>query len=365
MDQALRPPAEARFAAELTALAAADAGPRPPGWRLSPRAVRRFVVGADAPAQGVTITRKFYGDDALVDRAIVTLMSQRGLLLVGEPGTAKSMLSELLTAAISGDSTLTVQGSAGTHEDQIKYGWNYARLLSEGPSLDALVKGPLYRGLQEGRVVRFEEITRCAPEIQDTLIGIMSDKVLFVPELEGAGAQCFAQPGFNVVATANLRDRGVHEMSSALKRRFNFETVQPIADRGAELELVLRETRAQLGDREAPAEVSQDVLELLVTTFHDLRTGRTEDGVVVDRPSTVMSTAEAVSVGVSAALDAAYFGDGQLTAAHLARHLAGAVAQGQAEDAERLDAYFDQVVRRRAEQSPLWQAFLAGRGAAR
>ncbi|MCA9554179.1 MAG: AAA family ATPase [Myxococcales bacterium] len=356
MAQALRPPAEARFAHELSALAAADPGPRPPGWRLSPRAVRTFVLG-----DGAEVSRKFYGDDALVDRAIVTLMSQRGLLLVGEPGTAKSMLSELLAAAVSGDSTLTVQGSAGTHEDQIKYGWNYARLLNEGPSLEALVKGPLYRGLEEGRVVRFEEITRCAPEVQDTLIGIMSDKVLFVPELDGEAAHCFGQPGFNIIATANLRDRGVHEMSSALKRRFNFETVHPIPDRAAELELVLRETRAQLGEARAPAEVGEDVLRLLVTTFQDLRRGETEDGVVVERPSTVMSTAEAVSVGVSAALDAAYFGQGRLEPAHLARHLAGAIAQGQAEDHERLDAYFEQVVRRRAEESPLWRSYWEGR----
>ncbi|MCB1637174.1 MAG: AAA family ATPase, partial [Xanthomonadales bacterium] len=181
---------------------------------------------------------------------------------------------------------------ASTYDEQIKYGWNYARLLAEGPSRAALVPGPLYRGMAEGKVVRFEEVTRCQPEIQDGLIAVMSDKILFVPELEGDGAQVLARPGFNVVATANLRDRGVHEMSSALKRRFNFETVHPIPDRAAELELVLRETRAALKDAAAPVEVERDVLGLLVTTFQDLRRGQTADGVVVDRPSSVMSTAE-------------------------------------------------------------------------
>src|SRR5262249_33800287 len=169
-------------------------------------------------------------DDALVDRCIVTLMSNRGLLLVGEPGTAKSMLSELLAAAISGNSTLTIQGTAGTTEDQIKYSWNYALLLAEGPSVRALVPAPLYTGMQRGALVRFEEVTRVQPEIQDCLISVMSDKVLHVAELKGDDAIVFAAKGFNVVATANIRDRGVHEMSSALKRRFNFETVRPIAD---------------------------------------------------------------------------------------------------------------------------------------
>src|SRR5690606_34483199 len=143
----------------------------------------------------------------------------------------KSMLSELLAAAISGTSALTIQGTAGTTEDQIKYSWNYALLLAEGPTPRALVPAPLYQGLRLGRIVRFEEVTRCPPEIQDTLVSVLSEKLLHVPELEGGDAVVYAKPGFNVIATANTRDRGVHEMSAALKRRFNFETVHPIADK--------------------------------------------------------------------------------------------------------------------------------------
>lgn len=373
----LREPAEVRFAAELAALAAADDAPRPPGWKLSPRAVRDFLVGTDTPpapaSKGKTkkptpavdapaITKKFHGDPAMIDRAIVTLMSNRGLLLVGEPGTAKSMLSELLAAAISGTSALTIQGTAGTTEDQIKYSWNYALLLAEGPTPGAMVPAPLFHGLTRGQIVRFEEVTRCPPEIQDTLISVLSDKVLHVPELRDEHNVVFAKPGFNVIATANTRDRGVHEMSAALKRRFNFETVAPIAERAVEVELVLQQANDLLQHAGAVSAVEKDVIDVLVTTFMDLRKGRTDEGTVVEKPSTAMSTAEAVSVAFSAGLDAAYFGDGRLRGEHLAKQLVGTVLKDSEEDAKKVRQYFEIIVKNRAKRSDHWKSFYDARG---
>ncbi|PJI93511.1 ATP-binding protein [Luteimicrobium subarcticum] len=354
----LRAPAETTYAAELERLAAADTGPRPDGWRLTPRAVRAFVVGDER----LGVSRKFFGDDALVERCVVTLMSNRGLLLVGEPGTAKSMLSELFAAAVSGDSTCTVQGSSGTTTDQITYSWNYALLLSEGPSPRALVRAPLHRALTSGGLCRFEEVTRVQPEIQDVLIGVMSDKVLHVPELDGDDAVVFATPGFNVVATANLRDRGVHEMSSALKRRFSFETVRPIRDRALEQRLVTEQTSALLERAGVPARLEPDVVDLLVTAFHDLRDGVTADGVVVEKPSAVMSSAEAVAVGYAAALDAHWFDDASADGRHVARQLVGTVLKDDPDDGAKLRHYFDVVVRDRARRDAGWRAALDARG---
>lgn len=356
--EALRAPAEATYATELAALAAADDGPRPEGWRLTPRAVRSFVVGD----RDLGVTRKFYGDDALVDRCVVTLMSNRGLLLVGEPGTAKSMLSELFAAAVSGDSTCTIQGSSGTTQDQITYSWNYALLLAEGPSTRALVRGPVYHALTEGRICRFEEVTRVQPEIQDVLIGLLSDKVLQVPELTGPDAVVFAARGFNVLATANLRDRGVHEMSSALKRRFNFETVRPIRDRALEARLIGEQTAALLERADVDTRLDADVVDLLVTAFHDLREGVTADGVVVEKPTAIMSSAEAVAVGYAAALDAHYFGDGAVGGEHVARQLIGTVLKDNPDDGTKLQHYFDVVVKPRARQDERWDGVLATRG---
>ena len=314
----LRPPAEVSLGRELAALAKADKDPRPPGWRLSPRAVRSFICGS----KSLGIDRKFFGDDVLVERAVVGLAGNRGLLLVGEPGTAKSMLSELLAAAISGCSTDTIQGSSGTTEDQIKYSWNYALLLAEGPTPRALVPGPLHVGMTQGLIVRFEELTRCPPEIQDVLISIISEKLMMVPELDGEDRVLLARPGFNIIATANTRDRGVHEMSSALKRRFNFETVHPIGETAQEVALVTEQCRMLLEESGASVEVERDVIDVLVTAFHDLREGLTADGVQVEKPTAVMSTAEAVSVALQSSLDAFYYGDGTLKPA------SGAVSGG-------------------------------------
>lgn len=342
----LRAPVEVIHAEELRRLAAKDDAPTPPGWRLSPRAVRAFIAGDDR----FGVKRKFYGDDALIDRCIVTLMSDRGLLLVGEPGTAKSMLSELLAAAISGTSGCSIQGTAGTTEEQIRYGWNYALLLAEGPSPRALVAGPMMVAMRAGWLCRFEEVTRVQPEIQDSLISLMSEKVIRVPELDGDAATVQAARGFNLLATANLRDRGVHEMSSALKRRFNFETVRPIQDRKLEAQLIREQTQALLARARVEVEFRPDVVDLLVTAFHDLRDGVTPEGVVVERPAAVMSSAEAVSVGYAACLDAHYFGDGTVDGGHVARQLIGTVLKDNPDDGKKLRHYFDVIVKQRAHK---------------
>ena len=354
----LRRTAEADFADQLTLLAQ-DSGPRPAGWQLTPQAVRRFIIGDEA----LGIAPKFVGDDPLVDRCIVSLMGRQGLMLVGEPGTAKSLLSELLAAAISGRSTNVVQGSAGIIEDHLRYGWNYALLLAEGPSPRAMVPSPVLQGMQAGQIVRIEELTRCAPEVQDVLISLMSEKTITVPEL-GSDVEYRARPGFNVIATANLRDRGVHDMSSALKRRFNFETVHPIADPAFEKALVGRQLAERMAEHPNAPSADIDVLELLVTVFRDLRRGRLDDGTTVAAPKAVMSTAESVNVIHAAMLDATYLDQGAIAGRHLARQLQGVVFKDDPEDARKFRSYIDIVARDRAAKSPVWRDFFKAAQAA-
>ncbi|MBE5314901.1 MAG: AAA family ATPase [Xanthomonadales bacterium] len=354
---AQRLPAELLYADELAALAESDRAPRPAGWRLSPVSVRRFILGGASDADGPRCSRKIFGNDIAVERAIVTLAGQRGLMLVGEPGTAKSLLSELLAAAISGTSTQTVQGSAGTAEEQIRYSWNYALLLRDGPSERALVPGPLHRCMAQGQLLRFEEITRCPIEIQDSLIPVLSDRVLHVPEL-GDAAMLLSRPGFNIIATANLRDRGVNEMSAALKRRFNFETLQPIRELKAEAELVAREVDRLLADDAIDTRLPPDVSELLVTVFQELRSGEAL-GVRLEPLSSVLSTAEAVNVAYSAAAEAWYFGAATPSPDTLLRHMSGTVLKDDADDRRRLADYLRLVRSKRGKQHN-WQQLLDG-----
>jgi len=353
------PPPEQVYAEELAFLATWDTGPRPPSWRLTPKAVVTFIVGSKGETlrqagASLVIGEKFVGDRALVERCVVTLAGERGLLLVGEPGTAKSMLSELLAAAISGDSGLTVQGTAGTTEEHFRYGWNYSLLIAKGPQPEALVPSPVLAAMRRGAIARVEEITRCLPEVQDALVSILSDRRLGVPEL---GTLEPARRGFNVIATANLRDKGVSEMSAALKRRFNFETVAPIGDLARETELVRRRAKQIVAEAGAPLAVDDAVLEALVTVFRDLRLGRTVEGWSVEKPSSVMSTAEAVAVASSMGLAATYFPGDRDLARLLPEYLLGVVMKDEPKDRGKLLAYWDATVKRRAEgEARLWKA---------
>lgn len=341
----IRLPAEKKYADELAALAKADKDGRPPGWSLSPRAVETYVMGSAKPVGGVDITPKYVGDRAIVQVAIATLASDRALMLAGEPGTAKSWLSEHLSAAISGTSALIVQGTAGTSEEHIKYGWNYALLLAEGPSAKALVPSPVLRAMREGKCARLEEITRTSSEIQDSLISILSEKQTSIPELNEIVT---AQRGFNVIATANTRDRGVNEMSAALKRRFNFVTVPVVEDLEQEIGIVTRREAELRTDYQVGAEPPADLARMLVTVFQELRAGLTKDGKTkLKTPSAVLSTAEAISVLFQSGILAQSFGAGKVTADDVTRSLVGAIAKENADDVKVLREYVETVAKGR------------------
>jgi MoxR-like ATPase len=349
----LRPHAEQENQAELAALAAADDRPRPPGWRLSPWAVTTYLLGGEAG--GTEITPKYVGSRRLVEVAVATLATDRALLLLGVPGTAKTWLSEHLAAAISGDSTLMVQGTAGTAEEAVRYGWNYARLIAEGPSWDAMVPSPVMRAMAAGQIARIEELTRMPSDVQDALITILSEKTLPIPELS---SERQAVRGFNVIATANDRDRGVNELSSALRRRFN-TVVLPVPESAEqEVEIVTRRV-AQLGRSIGLPETTPGAEEIrrVVTVFRELRQGVTEDGrSKVKSPSSTLSPAEAISVITSGLALAAHFGDGMLRAADVAGGITGAVIQDPVSDRVAWQEYLETVVRERDDWSDFYRA---------
>ncbi|HEX8426278.1 AAA family ATPase [Hymenobacter sp.] len=350
----LRPHAEVLYAEELAALAAVDDRPKPTNWKLSPWAVVTYLLGGKLD-NGFEIEPKYIGQRRLMEIAVATLATDRALLLLGVPGTAKSWVSEHLVAAISGHSNLLVQGTAGTSEDAIRYSWNYARLIAEGPSLGALVPSPLFKGMQEGSLVRLEELTRIPSDVQDTLITMLSEKVLPIPEL---ATEVQATRGFNVVATANDRDKGVNELSSALRRRFNTVVLPLPTDLAEEVRIVQTRVAKQGKALQLPVEApAVEQINRLVTIFRELRSGVTENGKTkLKSPSGTLSTGEAISVMNSGLALAAYFGDGSLRAHDLAAGLTGAVVKDPVQDRVVWLEYLETVVKERDGWKDLYRA---------
>ncbi len=304
----------------------------------------------------VDITRKFFGDDGIVERAIVTLASERALLLVGEPGTGKSWLSEHLAAAVSGNSTLTIQGTAGTTEEHIKYSWNIARVIAEGPNADNLIPSPTMVAMRNGALLRFEEITRCVPDVQDSLVSLLSDKAIAIPELPDAN-MIWARPGFNVIATANSRDQGVNELSAALKRRFNYIHIPVVADQKTEVKIVQQRSSELLEQYDLPVKLNPAIIELLATVFREIRSGRTNEGVSIKQPSTTLSTAEAIGTALDASLRSRFFGSGTVSAEDVARNLLGSIVKEDEADVAALKEYNTIVAKRRATGDRNWKEF--------
>jgi MoxR-like ATPase len=353
-EERLRLSAEEVYAEELEALAEGDELARPPNWRLSPQAVVTYLLGGTAK-NGKEVSAKYIGNRRLIETAVATLATDRALLLLGLPGTAKSWVSEHLAAAISGSSQRLIQCTAGTDENQVRYGWNYALLLAKGPSREALVKTPLTRAMEEGTIVRLEELTRMGSDVQDTLITVLSEKVLPIPELDIA---IEAARGFNVIATANNRDKGVNELSSALKRRFNVVVLPSPATLEEETGIVVKRV-AEIGTNLSlpPIEPAERELARIVVLFRELREGKTLNGKVKLKTSSgTLSTAEAISVGVSAWAEAAHFGDGVMDAKSLATNVVGAVVKDPVQDTVALEEYLENVVRSRDEWGDLYRA---------
>ncbi|HLD64599.1 MAG TPA: AAA family ATPase [Pseudomonas sp.] len=350
----LRQHAEQQFAEELAELRKQDNRQRPTNWELSPWAVVTYLLGGKLD-NGFTISAKYIGSRRLIETAVATLVTDRALLLYGVPGTAKSWVSEHLAAAISGDSTLIVQGTAGTSEEQMRYGWNYAQLLAKGPSREALVESPLVRAMERGKTARIEELTRIPADVQDTLITMLSEKSLPIPEL---GSEVQAVRGFNVIATANNRDKGVNELSSALKRRFN-TVVLPVPASEAEEVAIVNKRVAEMGRAlELPSEPpALAEVRRVVQIFRELRNGLTEDGKTkLKSPSGTLSTAEAISVINSGMALAAHFGDGMLHANDVAASLIGTVIKDPVQDAVVWREYLETVVKERSDWKDLYRA---------
>ncbi len=349
-----RPHAEDAYKKELDALSKIDTKNKPPNWNLSPKSVVTYIVGGKLK-DGTEIETKYYGDRRLIEVAVATLLTDRALLLLGIPGTAKTWLSEHLSAAISGTSKLLIQGTAGLSEEALRYGWNYAKLLAEGPSEKSIVVSPVLKAMQSGQIVRIEELTRLPSDVQDSLITVLSEKTLPIPELN---TEQQAIEGFNVIATANDRDKGVNDLSSALRRRFNTVVMPLPKSFNEEVKIVQTRVEKFVQKLAMPkSKVPVEEINRLITIFRELRSGGTTDGKMkLKVPGSTLSTAEAISVVNNGVILATHFGNGTMTANDLAASLTGAIVKDPKTDGIAWKEYLETVIKDRKEWKDLYEA---------
>jgi len=330
------------------------------GSRLA--AVLSYLVGGkslkakiDGKTVDVSITRKFFGDDAIIERAIVTLASSGHCYWSASPAPGK------LGLGTSGGGDIRVlhshhPGHRGHDRRTHQVLLNIARVIAEGPKPDNLIPSPTMIAMRTGGILRFEEITRCVPDVQDALVSILSDKAIAVPELPDDN-MVWAKPGFNVIATANTRDQGVNELSAALKRRFNYIHIPIVADQKTEIEIVQQRSSELMQRYDLPTRIAPPIIELLATVFREIRQGKTSEGVSVKQPSTTLSTAEAIGTALDSALHARFFGTGQVTAGDVARNIVGSIVKEDLADLAALKEYVVLVAKKRATKDKAWKEF--------
>jgi len=212
----------------------------------------RIVAEADAAvarirAARAAIGKVIYGQESVVERALVTILSGGHGLLIGVPGLAKTKLVETL-GTVLGLTARRVQFTPDLMPSDI-IGSEVMDQSPDGHRAFRFLEGPVF-----AQLLMADEINRASPRTQSALLQAMQEYHVTV-----AGARHDLPSPFHVLATQNpLEQEGTYPLPEAQLDRFLLQIDVVYPDRGAERRMLFETT----GASEAHAEPVLDALTL-------------------------------------------------------------------------------------------------------
>lgn len=203
-----------------------------------PTEARLLVAEAEALAERLarvrqSIGRVIFGQEQVVERTLITLLSGGHVLLVGVPGLGKTKLVETLGTVLGLDAK-RVQFTPDLMPSDI-LGSEVLEEDAHGKRHFRFIKGPIFCQL-----LMADEINRASPRTQSALLQAMQEhKVAIAGEVHPL-------PGpFHVLATQNpIEQEGTYPLPEAQLDRFLLEIDVSYPDLAAERAMLLATTGA-------------------------------------------------------------------------------------------------------------------------
>jgi MoxR-like ATPase len=191
-------------------------------------------ITADIRAAREAIATVIFGQERVVDNALVTILAGGHALLIGVPGLAKTKLVDTLGVTLGLDAK-RVQFTPDLMPSDILG----AEVLDEsvsGKRSFRFIAGPVF-----AQLLMADEINRASPRTQSALLQAMQEQHITV-----AGARHDLPKPFHVLATQNpLEQEGTYPLPEAQLDRFLMEIDVDYPDRDAERRILFETTGAE------------------------------------------------------------------------------------------------------------------------
>jgi MoxR-like ATPase len=217
--------------------------------KLEDMVVRAAEASADhVRAAKAAIGNVIFGQDAVIDQALITVLCGGHGLLVGVPGLAKTKLVETMGIALGLDAK-RIQFTPDLMPSDI-LGTEVLEESQAGKRSFRFIPGPVF-----AQLLMADEINRASPRTQSALLQAMQEQHVTV-----AGTRHDLPRPFHVLATQNpIEQEGTYPLPEAQLDRFLMEIDVDYPDRAAERRIVFDTTGAE-ETRAKPAMSAEDLL---------------------------------------------------------------------------------------------------------